>query len=120
MTDLGALGGGSSAAAAINARGQVAGVSTAVAGKVNHAVLWDNGKIIDLGTLGNGASTIDYSNAFALNDAGQVTGESHTGNAFHGFLWIRAPRLRQRHLLMLPQLPLLPCSSRCSAPDGSY
>ncbi len=90
MTDLGALPGGSSAATAINARGQVAGVSAVVAGGPQHAVLWDNGRMIDLGTLGSGASPIDYSSASALNDAGQVAGESYTGNAFHGFLWSTA------------------------------
>ena len=53
-----------------------------------HAVLWRNGKAIDLGNLGGDGM---FAGIFAngLNDYGQVVGTSDTtGDAsFHGFLW---------------------------------
>jgi probable HAF family extracellular repeat protein len=76
LKDLGTLPGGNfSFAAAINQRGQIAGVSEtslidpASGNSEFHAVLWDKGKILDLGTLGGTASF-----AATLNDRGQVTG----------------------------------------------
>jgi probable HAF family extracellular repeat protein len=52
---------GSSQANAINAAGQIVGVSsTAKPGHI-HAFLWQNGAMTDLGTLGGG-----YSNALAI------------------------------------------------------
>jgi probable HAF family extracellular repeat protein len=53
-----------------------------------HAVLWRNGKAIDLGNLGgDGRFAAIYANG--LNDVGEVVGTSDTtGDAsFHGFLW---------------------------------
>jgi probable HAF family extracellular repeat protein len=82
---------------AINDLGQVVG-ATGTCGPFNpielnnltplHAVLWQNGKAIDLGNLGgDGKSSGIY--ATGLNDYGQVVGASDTAGAksFHGFLW---------------------------------
>src|SRR4029077_20611656 len=76
LKDLGTLPGGNfSFATAINQRGQVAGLSEPdqvdpCSGNPEfHAVLWENDKIMDLGTLG-GVSSF----ASTLNNRGQVTG----------------------------------------------
>jgi probable HAF family extracellular repeat protein len=49
-----------------------------------HPFLWDNGRMIDLGSLGG---TLGF--AFALNNRGQVAGISNlAGDTFaHGYLW---------------------------------
>jgi len=105
LEDLGTLPGGNfSFAAAINQRGQIAGTSEnsqidpASGNPEFRAVLWENDKIRDLGTLGGTASF-----ASALNDLGQVTGvalngvpdpysilaigDGTTSTQTHGFLW---------------------------------
>jgi probable HAF family extracellular repeat protein len=76
LKDLGTLPGGNfSLAAAINQRGQIAGVSEndqidPFSGNPEfHAVVWENEQIMDLGTLG-GVSSF----AATLNDHGQITG----------------------------------------------
>jgi probable HAF family extracellular repeat protein len=78
LKDLGTLPGGYySFAAAINQRGQIVGTSEnnqidpASGNPEFHAVLWDNDKILDLGTLGGAASL-----AATLNDRGQVIGQA--------------------------------------------
>jgi len=84
---------------AINDLGQAVG-ATGICGPFNaiaqnnltplHAVLWRNGKAIDLGNLhGDGKFAGIY--ASGLNDDGEVVGTSDTtGDAsFHGFLWHR-------------------------------
>jgi probable HAF family extracellular repeat protein len=61
----------------INDSGQIAGTSA------NHAFLWENGVMTDLGTLGGNLSA-----ANAINDRGQVAGESNTASGeMHAFLW---------------------------------
>jgi probable HAF family extracellular repeat protein len=97
IADLGTLPGDTSSyATAISGSGLIVGVSGVGAlapfdpGNENaHAVLWQDGETIDLGTLPGGA----YSVATGVNDAGQVVGYSRTyvpalgGAAIHGFLW---------------------------------
>jgi probable HAF family extracellular repeat protein len=49
MIDLGLLGGSTGTASAINRRGQVVGASDIASGG-QHAFLWQNGTMTDLGT----------------------------------------------------------------------
>lgn len=82
LRDLGTLGGGFSAADAINDAGQVAGASFPANSGFTHAFLYD-GTMRDLGTLGG-----TVSGAFGLNAAGVVTGYSRTASgAYHAFLF---------------------------------
>jgi len=82
MVDLGALGGDSSFAYAINDADEVVGDSTTPSGFA-HAFLWSAGTMADLGTLGG-----DYSNAFAVNRSSQVTGQALAANGHnHPFVY---------------------------------
>jgi probable HAF family extracellular repeat protein len=84
---------------AINDLGQVAG-ATGSCGPFNtielnnltplHAVLWQNGKAIDLGNLGGDGKVFGIF-ATGLNDYGQVVGASDTASdaSFHAFFWQR-------------------------------
>jgi probable HAF family extracellular repeat protein len=77
VVDIGTLGGRSSAAASINERGQIVGVSS-TAGPEQHAFLWESGELRDLGTLGG-----RHSFAWDINDTGKAVGgaqdaEGHT------------------------------------------
>jgi probable HAF family extracellular repeat protein len=70
-------------AVAINDRGQVVGDSGPKDSNAWHAFLWQNGRMIDLGTLGG-----DSSFAVAINNRGQVIGYSETRHHDqHAFLW---------------------------------
>jgi probable HAF family extracellular repeat protein len=59
----------------INDRGQITGSGNTASGDV-HAMLWDGGAIMDLGTLGGITST-----ANAINERGQIVGSSDTADA---------------------------------------
>jgi probable HAF family extracellular repeat protein len=85
MTDLGTLGGSASFATDINARGQIVGFSNTASG-VEHAFLWEKGKMTDLGTLAGDLT----SRAWGINKRGQIVGESNdtTGNP-HAVLWTK-------------------------------
>jgi probable HAF family extracellular repeat protein len=80
LQDLGTLGGSDAAAFVVNERGQVAGVSSfnsepnPITGLPNqHAFLWQNGTMTDLGSLGGASATPS-----GLNNRGQVIGNSTT------------------------------------------
>ena len=89
VIDLGTLPGyASSGASAVNASGQVVGTSTPPGPSgYNHAFLWQNGAMTDLGTLGGHNSA-----AADINDAGQIVG----GSAPAGSLQPRLP-VAERH-----------------------
>ena len=71
VIDLGTLGGSSAAATSINDRGVVVGYSSTPTGEV-HAFQWRRGRMTDLGTV-EGQS---FSTAEAVNNRGQIVGES--------------------------------------------
>jgi probable HAF family extracellular repeat protein len=83
IVDLGVLpGGGFSEALNVNDRGQIVGWGGTATGEM-HAILWENGQPIDLGTLGGAMSR-----AWGINNRGQIVGESETATGdFHAFLW---------------------------------
>jgi probable HAF family extracellular repeat protein len=92
--DLGALPGAGtgSTAYAINRSRQVVGVSgtiSATGDLENHAFLWSNGVMRDLGNFGPiPAPGRVYSIATGINDAGQVVGWANgPDDESHGFLW---------------------------------
>lgn len=77
-------------ASAINSAGQVAGSSNLGGGTVFHAVLYDNGNVLDLGVLPTDSGAAG-SYARDLNDAGAVVGASLYGEGSlaheHSFIW---------------------------------
>ena len=92
--DLGTLGGGESVAAGVNASAQVVGYSQTSSGTTN-GFIWTSGatdgvagnvQMKSLGTLGG-----PVSQAYAINDSGQVTGYSdvpaHPANHQHAFVY---------------------------------
>lgn len=71
--------------AAVNRAGQIAGATT-LQSCGGHAMVWTNGMGIDLGTLGGPSSA-----AVAINDLGQVVGQSNVTalGTSHAFFWER-------------------------------
>jgi probable HAF family extracellular repeat protein len=86
---------GSFTAVAINDRAQVAGtIGTRLRGEnpSRHAVVWQDGRIRDLGTLplGGRLDMPNVSEARALNNSGHVIGDSYVeanDPTLHGFVW---------------------------------
>ena len=80
LTDLGTLGGGSTAFAYdINEAGQVVGYATTADLKY-HAFLWTDGVMADLGTFPTGS----LSKAFGVNNLGQAVGYAFDGSVAGG------------------------------------
>jgi probable HAF family extracellular repeat protein len=93
MEDLGTLGGPDAWALLINERGQITGLSysSSTPGSVTglpplDPFLWENGEMIDLGTLGGTSGT-----PTAFNNRGEVVGQSNlVGDVnFHPFVWVK-------------------------------
>jgi len=84
LHDLGVLpGDAGSEARAINARGDIVGISL-TSELLEHAVLWRKGQIIALGTLPGDVSSA----AWGIDNAGRVFGESHPSEfETRPFLW---------------------------------
>ena len=91
-------------AAFINDKGQVVGASgTCTTFNPNsglylvedHALLWENGSVKDLGNLG-GAGGIAGNHACAINNRGQIVGHSELADdtTFHAFLWTRETKMQ--------------------------
>lgn len=72
LIDLGTLGGPVSEALSVNDRGQVSGMATIPSGE-QHAFLWENGKMTDLGEAGS------TSLGWAINGRGDVAGSVAKG-----------------------------------------
>lgn len=88
VTDLGTLGGTFSEANDINDLGQVVGKSVTAAG-ASRGFFWDSSTgMIDLGVLGGNSAASTA--AFALNNNGQVVGQSGTLGDYHAFVWTSA------------------------------
>jgi probable HAF family extracellular repeat protein len=84
LTDLGTLGGAGSEALGINQNGVIVGDSETSNGST-HGFVFGGNSIQDLGTL-NGFEKASY--ARALNDSGQIVGESDSDNQKRAFVYI--------------------------------
>lgn len=85
------------AATEINDRGQAVGISGICDQAVGrftakHAVMWDHGQIVNLGSLGG----VAWNTPMAINDKGDVagfsdlSGDQSGGPNFHAFLWTKS------------------------------
>jgi probable HAF family extracellular repeat protein len=82
VTDLGSLGGNTINPTAINASGQVVGISSLQNDNGVHPFLWDHGTMTDLTTRGVSQGFIPN----AINAAGQIVGDYGANNQIHAAL----------------------------------
>jgi probable HAF family extracellular repeat protein len=91
-----------SAATAINDKGQVVGISGLCSNAVGgasavHALLWENGKPIDLGNVGGHA----WNTPFAINNHGQIvgfgniSGDENAAENPVAFIWTPTNKMRE-------------------------
>jgi probable HAF family extracellular repeat protein len=82
------------AATGINDNGQVVGASSPICANAGVAdsisariVLWQNGSVVDLGSLGGVQNNL----AFAINNRGEVVGQADIAGdtTYHAFLWTK-------------------------------
>jgi len=61
-----------------------------------HALLWQNGRLVDLGNLGGTTGQALGNLAYAINNRGQVVGVSDLAGdtTFHAFLWTEATKMQ--------------------------
>jgi probable HAF family extracellular repeat protein len=74
MTDLGTLGGGSSFAYSIDNSGTVVGYSWLASGPNPHAFVYSGGIMLDLNSMLAIGSGWELTEAYGINDAGQIVG----------------------------------------------
>lgn len=93
MQDLGTLGGPDVLTTAVNNRGQIVGYGSTnsilnpiTGGLTTDPFLWEDGKMIDLGTLGG-----TFGGAGLINNQGQIAGQSNLAGDLvtRGFFWDR-------------------------------
>ena len=97
MTDLGTLGGNTSQANALDARGRAVGTAQTAAGAA-HAFLDQRGDMVDLNSLIGGAPGWVLENATGINGGGEIVGVGTIDGTEHAFLLVpQAPHVRANH-----------------------
>ena len=103
MTDLGTLG-GASCAFSINAWGEVVGASYLSGNTTNHAFLYyRNGPMLDLNNLLLNSIGTYLTEAFGINDSGQIIANGANGHAYLLTPTPPAPWLVQPNFLSITQ-----------------
>lgn len=99
MSDLGTLGGPNSEAIWINDAGMIVGSADLPAPDIHDAVVWKEGKILDLGTVDGDPC----SRGRGLNARGQVVGgSSDCHNFLHAFVWEEGGPMLDLNALIAP------------------
>jgi probable HAF family extracellular repeat protein len=106
VQDLGTLGGTNSVALGINSAGNVVGAAETASGLV-HAFVYKGGSLVDIGTLSNppgpAYNNVPYSEANAINNAGQIVGSSNG----HAFLFDQGRMFDLNSLMPIPNVTLV-------------